>query len=260
MAYGVGTPADDWIRYQGSDPPSSSKIANSGLASPLTNHGANCRRWNHPTGAVLANQYAYYKYSNPAFNAAKAHSIRACVRTSNLAGAIIRLILKSNFAGGTPSAALFYSVCFVTRPATNKISLQCSKNMSSDCFGDYTNPAVDWVHSPALTNNTWWGLRFDAMRQGDDMRLTCYTTNAPDVLDGSGEPAWVKGIDYYHQLGNNVPVLIYNNPAYSGTYLRDWGGMAPIYSGDAAFVATNILAAGAGIYTHADSIRIKQMP
>ena len=44
MAYGVGTPADDWT--QESSNHSENKNQNSSLANPLTAHGDYCRRWN----------------------------------------------------------------------------------------------------------------------------------------------------------------------------------------------------------------------
>lgn len=268
MAYGVGTPADDWVRYLSATPPGDSKVVHASLSNALLNHGINCRRFNSVSGG--GTQARYYKYINAAYNPAKAHSIRGLLRAGDAGITTGFLILNSDVSppgalSTNPSDYRFYAVNMRMSSGNRGITLTSSKLLSSwnppqatytvKSVGDDTNVVV----------NDWYYCRLDAMRQGDDMRLTCYFVKksaACDSLDAYGEPAWGDPvIDCYHVLGNGTPQIIDG----CGVSASNWNTTTPHYGDGTDYIGAPGISmsqgyVGEGYYWHFDSIRIKQMP
>jgi len=252
MAFGVGTPADDWT--QEISGVSENKVQHSSLTSPiLTNHGSYCRRFNAPSANDLK---TFYKLIDPAYVTENSKSIRGFFRTEDTRGGTNvdfrfvnqpRLILNADDNAGSLDLDTGYQAYI--GGAYTHIDLYLTMGLSN-------SPVATVRLSTAADDfgQKWNGLRLDVIKEDQDAHILVYMAQGASVCDNltNGEPVWTKMLDVIHVNGTTTPTILLGDTAYS------FPTTVPVLSGYSAFGFHNPETLSYYV-TFVDSVSIKKM-
>ena len=264
MAFGVGTPADDWT--QDYNDFHENKSTNASLPSnQLVNHGTYCRRF-----AVNGDYKTIYRLTD------SSDSIRNALVKSVRAFTYNELLTSSAYMSGFSGIIPFIGINGTMDAGTGKLSLSGSASsyflsVFREDYGDDSTVAVqlfqgfphtgysrvysDYIGTGIALNKDWIGLRLDASKIDQDLRLEGYVAighTVCDTLDAQGEPVWTKVIDVTHRNGTNIPAVALGN------LKNNFANSTPAFTGETFFGAFSSNA-DYDYYTYIDSVSCKKI-
>ncbi len=239
MAYGVGTPADDWTQVYSNH--SENKNQNSSLVNPLTAHGTYCRRWN--SNSATAQARTLYTLKDASFANTGSKSIRGFFRLQDISHSTLYStadLVSPNvtiYDTGDPS---YYGYTVGYGDANDGNSGHCGL-----VFGYGYRDDVDEgirhkvcrmdtnLYDLATAQEKWMGMRLDVIKEDQDAHIYIYVVDGPancNDLDASGEPDWGSPVmEIMHYNGSDVASVI------TGTKLGNFNLTTPILDGQGAF-------------------------
>lgn len=262
MAYGVGTPADDWNQDETNHP--ENKVLNSSLPNPLTNHEGTTRRF---AEAASNNTRTVYSLIDPTMRGPGSKSVRGFFRIQDNKNAILSQdsIIKPYLGINSQTGHADGYIAFVSTGQTGTTSDVCVSlgvGVRGDIgLGTYRHIA----YSASLGNTTefnglWMGLRVDTIKEDNDTHIKIYFVKGPancSNLDAEGEPDWGSPVvDIVHQFGLTAPLVL------TGTKVSDFASATPWQDGFAFFAFASGWGTGSAItqnVSYIDSVRIKKM-
>jgi hypothetical protein len=259
MAYGAGTPADDWGQdyHQTTD----SKSPNSSLTNPLTSHGANCRRINGGSD----NKIVAYRLLDSSFTNDGSKSIRGFFRIEDSGRNPVdseyfnrpRLIANAELATGIINLNTgYHAVIHVNGSHEAVVSVGTRVHTSSgDGLSSYSAVISGAICTDSELKDLWMGMRLDVIKEDQDAHIKVYIAKGPAVcnnLDANGEPVWTKYLDVKHIIGSNIPVV------NLGTVTHNFGTTTPWTDGWMAFGSDNHYACP-NCRTYIDTISCKKI-
>ena len=234
MAFGVGTPADDWTQETSNH--SENKTPNSSLSDPLVNHGGYCRRWN--SNSATAQVMTKYTLKDTSFANEGSKSIRGFFRMTDLHESF----LSSKGTIVSPSLAIYNTID--TNLEGYTVAYGDAGDGNSDHYGlmfGYGNGiryevlrADNYLYTNIEANGAWIGMRLDVLKEDSDAHIKVYVVKGAvdcSTLDANGEPDWGSPImDFIHYNGSAFVIPIV------GTKLGDLPTATPLLDGRASFV------------------------
>ena len=224
MAYGVGTPANDWTQEVSNN--TETKVLHSSMSNPLSNHGDYCRRFNPPNVDKVRTVYQLIDSNFQAVGNKSERIFFQCERTNSAS-----LDGKQNvnpFVGiNTPTNSDDgYIAMFSGTTGSNYgvfLGVSGVKDATGNGWPPYLNTTIAYANIDNGTdaNGKWYGMRMDITKEDTDAHIKIYIVEGSvdcSDLDANGEPDWgVPIIDIIHQLGNATPVVIAGTLYNSGS-------------------------------------------
>jgi len=262
MAYGVGTPADDWTQKLSHH--TENKTPNSSLANPLTSHGPYCRRWdsNSATDRVMTQ----YILNNPSTNVGS-KSIRGFFRLEDIAHTgldpISGRILAPHLSiyDTTTTNCIGYIIAYEDSGDGDDThnGVQFGYGLLTNSYNGISSRvarADNYLYTDAEADGAWMGMRLDVLKEDNDAHIKVYVVKGVancNALDANGEPDWGSPIiDLIHINGSGVV-----NPIV-GTKVGNLPISTPILDGQASFGFNQYYKNGT-MKTYVDSISFKMI-
>ncbi len=238
MAYGVGTPADDWYQIIADFDENPVKHSHPTLSTlnQLQNHSDKTRRIGASTATY---QHTFYQYI-PGFNGANSYSVRMFFRFHAIASAsswyLMPVIgLRCPDTGGWNTTGI-----------NNGYYLNFQKSGGQEFFQfgdrwDFSQAQINRVlvqsADPNLDADDWHAMRMDVIKEDNDQHIKAYyckgATACGTLTDG--EPVWTKMMDVIHLNGAPTPRVLQGNLTGSLTF----ASVVPYASGSCMWGAKN---------------------